>query len=129
MPTLEISNEQLQQAVSHLSPSAFQVFWEQVQLQRATYASKSLSHEETQLLDAINQGLSFEKRKVYKELREKRREGVLSVDEHQALIVLSDEVEMLNAQRIEKISVLASLRNTTVRALMQDLGLNVKEMA
>lgn len=58
--------------------------------------------------------LPFEKWKTYQERHEKRIEGSLSGDKRLLLIALSDEIEMLNVQRIEKLSLLANLRGISL---------------
>jgi hypothetical protein len=53
----------------------------------------------------------------------KRQAETLTLDQQQELIALSDAIETANVQRIEYVVESARLRNTTVAAVMQALGL------
>ena len=59
----------------------------------------------------------------YDELKAKRRAAMLSEAEHAELIAIGDQVEIVNARRIVDLIQLASLRNTTLDALMDELGI------
>lgn len=82
---------------------------------------RRLTRRETELLQAINQGAPPEVRQRFAELYARRHE--LAAAEHAELLRLSDELELLNATRLEKLLALARLRKTTLRAVMDDLGL------
>ena len=82
-----------------------------------------LSREEAALLKQINQGLPVETWKRYHELVAKRRAETLTPEEHQALMDLTNEVEVWNARRIGLVSELAQLRNVSLPAMMDELGL------
>jgi hypothetical protein len=53
----------------------------------------------------------------------KRQAETLTLDQRQELIALSDAIVAVNVQRIEYVVESARLRNTTVAAVMQALGL------
>ena len=82
-----------------------------------------LSAEQSQLLDDINRGLSQSEWNRYYELVEKRQCEAISENEHAELIAISDRIEELNAQRMERLAELARLRGTTLPALMGQLGI------
>lgn len=82
-----------------------------------------LSPEEAQLLAKINLGLSPTEWERYHELVARRKAETLTPDEQTELIALSDRLEEANAQRIECLAALARVRNTTLDALIRDLGL------
>jgi len=82
-----------------------------------------LSGEEAALLKLINQGLPIETWNRYHELVAKRRAETLTSEEHQALMDLTNEVELWNARRIGLVSGLAQLRNISLPAMMDELGL------
>lgn len=92
-------------------------------LQAASSAVPRLSAEESRLLGEINQGLSEQQWKRYRELIEKRRAEQLRKEEHAELITISDLVERLNVRRIECLTQLAALRGTTLPKLMEQLGI------
>jgi hypothetical protein len=90
---------------------------------RAAKRSQTLPAREAELLTAINRTLPPEHRAKYRRLSAKRRSATLTPAEHRELLRLSDELEMLNAQRARSLVGLAALRKTTVPALMDSLGL------
>ena len=94
-----------------------------VHLQAASSAVPHLSADESRLLGEINQGLSEQQWKRYRELIEKRRAEQLSPEEHAELITISDLVERLNVRRMECLTQLAALRGTTLPKLMEQLGI------
>jgi hypothetical protein len=90
---------------------------------RAAKRNRALPAREAELLTAINRTLPAERRARYRRLSAKRRSATLTAAEHRELLRLSDELEMLNAQRARSLAGLAALRKTTVPALMDSLGL------
>lgn len=83
----------------------------------------SLPAAESELLQEINRGLPGDVWRRYDALKEKRRAERLTPREQTELIALSDRIEELNALRMERIVELARLRQTTVDALMNELGI------
>jgi len=59
----------------------------------------------------------------YDELIAKRDDEFLSPEEHEELLLLTKEVEHIQAQRIEYLAELAQLRTTSLRELMQELSI------
>lgn len=86
-------------------------------------AGKHLSRVEANLLQRINSSLSQIEWQQYHALIAKRRAETLTTREQQELIALSDQIEDANVRRIEAVAELARLRQTSVRALMNELGL------
>lgn len=82
-----------------------------------------LPHEETELLQQINQGLPPETWARYQALKEKRDARTLTPDEHAELLALTHEVELWNAHRLELVLALAQLRQVPLRIMMDELGL------
>lgn len=60
----------------------------------------------------------------YQELIAKRQAETLTPGEHTQLIALGQQLEILNAQRIQALIQLADRRNQTLPDLMQSLGIN-----
>ena len=81
----------------------------------------SLSERESELLLAINRGLPGEVAGRYQELIRRRQAGVLSAEEHRELLRLTDEVERLQAERMESLSELSRLRGKPLDSLMEEL--------
>jgi hypothetical protein len=86
-------------------------------------AAPRLSAVEAALLQAINSGLSSESWQRYAVLKAKRRAETLTPQEQAELIALSNQIEEMNVQRMENVIQLARLRQTSVDALMDDLGI------
>ena len=82
-----------------------------------------LSQTEAALLHKINLGLPSETWELYHALIAKRQAETLTDEEQTRLIEISDEIEQANASRVGFLIELAKLRNTSLRLLMQQLGI------
>lgn len=82
-----------------------------------------LSKAEADLLQKINLGLPPETWERYYALIAKRRAETLTPEEQATLIQISDQIEQANARRIQDLLELASLRGTSLEAVMQELGI------
>jgi hypothetical protein len=78
---------------------------------------------EAALLKQVNLGLSAATWQRYGELRTKLQDETLTTSEQQELIQITDQLEAANARRIEALVQLSQLRNTTLDALIDELGL------
>lgn len=78
---------------------------------------------EAELLRQINTGWAAEQWRRYHALVAKRRAEILTPEEHRELIALTDEREIAHAQRMEHLVELAKLRQTTLDAVMEQLGI------
>ena len=78
---------------------------------------------EAELLRQINTGWAAERWQRYHALVAQRRAGCLTSEEHRELIVLTDEREMAHAQRLGHLIELAKMRQTTLEAVMEQLGI------
>lgn len=83
----------------------------------------ALSAEETQLFDTINKGFAPEFWDHLKTLNEKRRNAALSESELQELISMTDQMELVNLQRMKALVELAEFRGADIDDLMEQLGL------
>ena len=106
----ELSTDKLLKAVGQLNKSELEQFVSQVIDLRAQRLVHILSQDEAQLIMKINQGLPPEVQKRYDELIDKRREESLSSDEYDELLCLTDQIENLEARRMEYLSELARYR-------------------
>jgi acyl carrier protein phosphodiesterase len=105
-----------------LAPEALVVSILQERVQRDTVPH--LPSEEAALLQQINEGLPSEKWQRYHELSAKRRALTLMPEEQAELIAQSDQIEAWNARRVSLLAELSRLRNTSLAAVMQELGLS-----
>ena len=135
--TIEINPEierQLQYAAARagVAPETYIVGLLQQNLRRATQrhkADKSLPRQEAELLRKINRSLSQIQWERYDQLLAKRRTETLIPAEIDELISLSDQIEVANVRRVKYLAELARLRNTSVSALISELGIKPRSHA
>ncbi len=65
----------------------------------------------------------------YHELIENRRDATLTPDEYAELLALTDEVETFDANRVEYLAALASIRNIPLKVLMDELEIHPPDYA
>ena len=117
----QVTPDALLQAVGQLSAADLERVIAQVLRLQAQRKAASLSSRETELLLKINQGISEAANARYQALQSKRQE--LTAEEHRELSRLINQREKLQAQRLESLAELARLRNTTLRGVMKQLGI------
>ena len=120
----QVSSDELLKAVGQLSPSDLERFVSDVIALQAQRKAPSVPYAEAELLLKINQGVPASIRDRYQALIAKRQSETLNAKEHGELLRLTDQVEQLEAQRVEYLAELARLRRTTLTALMQALGIS-----
>jgi len=123
MPTIEISGQNLLDAVKQLAPEEFDAFIERALSLRAKSTPSTLSALETKLIFRINRGLSEELSKRYGRLRQRLKKKLLTADEHQELLELTREAESRDADRAAALLELAKMRNVPARILMKQIGI------
>ncbi|MCE7982123.1 MAG: STAS/SEC14 domain-containing protein [Caldilinea sp. CFX5] len=117
------SEDDLLEAVAGLEIKEFDRFVDKVLAMQARRRTQTLSAQEADLLQQVNLGIAPDTWRRYDELKAKRRAATLSAAEHAELIAIGDQIELANARRIKALIQLASLRNTTLDALMDQLGI------
>lgn len=133
MPKLQVevqlSPEELLEAVNQLSQPDLERFVSQVLVLQAQRKATKLSQSEAELLVKINQGIPSDTQKYYNELIAKREAESLTSNEYKQLLQLTEQIEKLQAQRIENLAELARLRHTSLKALMENLGIQMPKYA
>lgn len=81
-----------------------------------------LSPHETELFTVINDGFPEEFWGRYRELRARLHAETMTEQEQGEFLGLNDRLEEKNARRIEALGELAKLRGTTLRGIMEKLG-------
>lgn len=119
---VQLSPEQLLKAVKQMPPPELEWFAEQVMALRPR-PERGLSQAESELLLKINQGVPADLQRRYDELIAKRDAATLTEDEYKELLELTNQVEMLDARRVELLIELAHIRQKPLRLLMQELGI------
>jgi len=127
MPVIQVEAQvpvaELLKAVGQLSQPDLEQFVSQVIALRAKRQAPSLPQAEAELLLKINQGVPPDIQKRYNELIAKRQAEILTPDEYEELLRLTQQVEKLEARRVEYLAELACLRGTSLTALMENLGI------
>lgn len=123
----QMSPDDLLKAVGQLNTFELDGFLAQVLQLRAQRQTTNLAQREAELLLRINEGIPAKIRPRYEALKEKRDAELLSPQEHQELLNLVTVVENVQAQRLEALAELARLRKTTIRDLMQQLGIKTPQ--
>ncbi|MGI8883066.1 MAG: hypothetical protein ACR2IA_02350 [Pyrinomonadaceae bacterium] len=122
---LEITTENLLNAVAQMPESEFDSFVEKARKLRQK--GKKDSSKEADLLHKINTIYSAEKRQRYNELYAKFQTENISEKERNELLKLSDEFEVLNAERLKYIGELAGLRGKSLENVIRDLGIKTTQ--
>ncbi|MCP5049493.1 MAG: STAS/SEC14 domain-containing protein [bacterium] len=117
----QLSADDLIQAVKNLKTSELEGFVKQVLSVQAHRRAPALSKDESRLLLKINQGVPADAQKRFNALIASRQAEMLTPDEHDELIRLSDQMEALDVKRLQALQELAVIRNTSLTQLMKDL--------
>lgn len=83
----------------------------------------SLPKEQTLLLQQIIQCIPPQLQERYDFLISKRRDNTLTDEEYQELIDLGEHIEAIDVKRLEHLTELAKLRQTSLNSLIQEFQL------
>ncbi len=127
MPTIHIeadlSSDQLLSAARQLPRREFDQFVTRVLSLRAERGAPVLPTAESELLLKINYPVPDDLQRRYDELLARRDARTLTSEEHEELLALTDQIELLEAERMKRLIELAQLRRITLDELMNQLGL------
>jgi hypothetical protein len=118
--SLEITTENLLNVVVQMPEHEFKRFIEKANSLRTKNLANKKSVKEANLILKINSIFPTDKRERYNQLYKKFGENNLDESEHQELLALNEEFEILNAKRIKYIGELANLRNQTIEQVIND---------
>ncbi len=131
MPTVQIkahlTTRQLLKAVEQMPQEDLDRFVEQVVMLRASQRAPRLSPAESELLERINQGLAAREQQRFDELVTQREVADLTDEENAEYLRLTGLAEALNVERVKALVELARARRSTLRAVMQDLGIKTPD--
>ena len=114
---------------AQLDSQNFKQFIAKVYQERAKHHTRPLDKAESDLLKKINMGFPSAQWERLDFLDTKLEAGDLSETEHKELIALIDTYERYMLQRVKHLGKLAELRQTTLREVMQQLGITHKQSA
>ncbi|MCC5600149.1 STAS/SEC14 domain-containing protein [Nostoc favosum] len=123
---IQLSSEELLKAVEQLNQPDLERFVSQVLALQAQRKASSLPQTEAELLLKINQGIPSDTQNHYNELLSKREAENITSNEYRELLNLTEQIEKLQAQRIEYLAELARLRGISLIALMGNLGIQTQ---
>ncbi|MEB3164256.1 MAG: hypothetical protein VKK80_13595 [Prochlorothrix sp.] len=115
----------LVQAAKQLNEADLELLLQQIAALRAQRRGLTLPAHESDLLDRVNQPVPADLQAEYQILRAKREAETLTETEHQRLLDLSNQIEIFGAKRLEALALLAQLRQVSLPALMDQLGIPV----
>jgi hypothetical protein len=120
----EGSRESLLKAVDQLNSTELDEFVQEVLNLRARRRPPDrLPSSESKLLARINDGLSDGLRIRYAELISHREQEILTSEEHDELLRLTEEVERREVDRLSALAELAQSKGVPLPALMLSLGI------
>lgn len=118
----QVPLETLLQSLRQLNSGELEQVVEQAALLRAKRRAPSLTKAESDLILKINQGIvPAEVKDRCMALTQKARQGHISPEEQAELMKLVDQIELLNAERMNYLVQLAQLRHTSLDDLLQTL--------
>lgn len=117
----QVSQEQLLKAIEQMPSSEFDAFVSQVVAMQARRGAVTNSARESELLLRSHQALPAERQRRFENLVDRRQSGVISEAELGELIAIADLLERMEADRMDAIVELASLKKTTVSTLLDQL--------
>ncbi len=123
MSTMPIRTDELLQAALQLPPVEWEQFVTRLFTLKARERAPVLSEREAELLNQIYQGLPAAMQQRLNELIKKRQAYTITETELQELVALTDQVELFDAARLERLIELAHLRSVPLQQLIQQLGL------
>ncbi len=123
---VQLSLAELLTAIEQLSLSEFEQFASQVIALQAKRRTSTLPAVEAELLTKINQGIPLDIQTHYQQLIVKREAESLTDIEYNELLKLSEQIENLEAKRLENLAELANIRGVTLVDLMANLGIKTE---
>ncbi len=119
-----MSVDEILKAVNDLSESDLENLADRVRSVRAQRKSSVLSSQETTLLLKINHALPEDLHQEFLRLRDRRDAEIITDAENARLSDVSDQIELLAAERAEALVELANWRQVLLSKLMDDLGID-----
>ena len=123
-----VTISELVKGAEQLETSVLEDYIQKILQIRAKRISTNFEKQESALLKNINLGLTPEKQERKAMLWKKRIAETLLSEEHEELMAIINEAEVLNVQRVINIGQLAQLREITPIQLMEDLFSDIEKV-
>ena len=130
MTTLQIQSKvtielkQILDSIAQVDTAELEQFLSQVSVMLAQRRAPSLSAQESALLYKINLGLPAQTQQRYMELSGKLQSNTITLTEQEELLLLIDEIERADGERLQALIELAQVRNVALPELMKQLGIH-----
>ena len=121
---IEIDFDEVLKGVARLENSELEQITEKIIALRAQRRAPSLPQNEAELLQKINRGVPPEVRQRCTELNTRLQEEIITPEEQNELLELTDQIEWADAERIRNLAKLAELRKISIDSLMDQLNLH-----
>lgn len=118
-----INFDELLNVVKQFNSSDLEKFALSLRHIQAQRKAASIPRSEYELLLKINQKLPNDIQTAYDNLIAKRQAETLNAEEYQELLHLTEKVEKFEAKRVEAMTELAGLRQTSLVQLMNELDI------
>ncbi|MGB5598705.1 MAG: hypothetical protein WBM66_08285 [Thiothrix litoralis] len=122
--TSQVSTDELLHGVENLPIEELEQFVARVLALCARRRANSLSAQETRLLQLINRPVPSALQSRYDALTQQQRADSLTQDEYDELNNIIEQIELFDAERVQHLVNLATLRQVTLDKLMKDLGIH-----
>jgi hypothetical protein len=119
---VQLSSEQLLQAVEQLTQPNLEQFLSQLVILHTHKKAASLLKNEAKLFLTPHEDIIIDNNN-YEKLIDNREVATLRKEEYQALLYLGEQIDKLQAQRIEYMAELAKIHGISLTKLMEKLGL------
>ena len=120
---IQVELEEVLDGVSKLDTPALEHFLTEVSVLLAQRKVANFSKAESRLLQKINQHLPEKTQERYTQLTIKQRKDSIASEEYKELLLLVDQVEQADAERLQALIELSQLRKTSLEDLMEQLGI------
>jgi hypothetical protein len=124
-----LTTEDVLAAIEELEPPELEKVAERLLHLQARRRAPNVSDREAELLSEIDRAKRPGFQERYDELNARRRAFALTPEEHAEFLQLVDESEAFTVRRTAALAELAQLRQTSLEALMQQLGLKAPPVA
>jgi hypothetical protein len=120
---VQLSSEQLLKAVEQLTEPNLEQFLSQLVILHTHQKATHLLKNESELFSQVHKDIIIDNNN-YEKVIDKREVETLTKEEYQALLYLGEQIDRLQAQRIEYMAELAKIHRISLTKLMENLGLN-----
>lgn len=119
---VQLGSEELLKAVEQLHQQDLEKFVSQVIILHTQRKSAKLLKYESELFLKINQDISCDLNSYHNALGSRTDEENLTNEEYRELLFLSEQIDKLQAHRLEYLADLAHLHGISLTELMKNLG-------